>query len=146
MNSNRTSSGVLTPQEALIYAMFAAAASDRTVSQPELLRINSMVAELPAFRSLGGDWMSREAQDCGRLLSKPDGMGKVVQMIVGALSPDLRETAYALAAEVASSDLAIKDGEREFLKLLEEALQLDPLLKAALEKAAAVRHRSIPEN
>ncbi|NSL71574.1 Tellurite resistance protein TerB [Hyphomicrobium sulfonivorans] len=126
--------------------MFAAAASDRTVSQPELLRINSMVAELPAFRSLGGDWMSREAQDCGRLLSKPDGMGKVVQMIVDALSPDLRETAYALAAEVASSDLAIKDGEREFLKLLEEALQLDPLLKAALEKAAVVRHRSIPEN
>ncbi|MBI1649658.1 tellurite resistance TerB family protein [Hyphomicrobium sulfonivorans] len=146
MNSNGTSSGVLTPQEALIYAMFAAAASDRTVSQPELLRINSMVAELPAFRSLGGDWMSREAQDCGRLLSKPDGMGKVVQMIVDALSPDLRETAYALAAEVASSDLAIKDGEREFLKLLEEALQLDPLLKAALEKAAVVRHRSIPEN
>ncbi|KWT70094.1 hypothetical protein APY04_1132 [Hyphomicrobium sulfonivorans] len=126
--------------------MFAAAASDRTVSQPELLRINSMVAELPAFRSLGGDWMSREAQDCGRLLSKPDGMGKIVQMIVGALSPDLRETAYALAAEVASSDLAIKDGEREFLKLLEEAMQLDPLLKAALEKAAVVRHRSILEN
>ncbi|WP_157066635.1 tellurite resistance TerB family protein [Hyphomicrobium sulfonivorans] len=146
MNSNGTSSGVLTPQEALVYAMFAAAASDRTVSQPELLRINSMVAELPAFRSLGGDWMSREAQDCGRLLSKPDGMGKIVQMIVGALSPDLRETAYALAAEVASSDLAIKDGEREFLKLLEEAMQLDPLLKAALEKAAVVRHRSILEN
>ncbi|MDH4980755.1 Tellurite resistance protein TerB [Hyphomicrobium sp. D-2] len=126
--------------------MFAAAASDRTVSQPELLRINSMVAELPAFRALSGDWMSREAQDCGRLLSKPDGMGKVVQMIVAALSPDLRETAYALAAEVAASDLAIKDGEREFLKLLEEALQLDALLKAALEKAALVRHRSIPEN
>lgn len=146
MNSSRSGPEFLTPQEALIYAMFAAAASDRTVSQPELLRINSMIAELPAFRALDGDWMSREAQDCGRLLSKPDGMHKVVQMIVAALSPDLRETAYALAAEVAASDLAIKDGEREFLKLLDEALQLDALLKAALEKAALVRHRSIPEN
>lgn len=146
MNSNETAPAVLAPQEALIYAMFAAAASDRSVSQPELARINSMVAELPAFRAVSGDWLGREAQDCGRILSRPDGMLKVIRLIVASLPPDLCETAYALAAEVTASDVTIRDGERDFLKLLGEALQLDALAMAALDKAAHVRHRSVPEN
>jgi len=133
----------LSPQEALIYAMVAVAASDRTIAEKELARINSMVSELPVFRDIDGAWLSREAQDCGRILARPDGMAKVVRLIVEALPVPLRETAYALAAEVAASDLTIKDGERDFLSLLAEGLQLDGLVRAALERCANARHRRI---
>ncbi len=129
----------LTPQEALIYTMVAVAASDRAISEKELARINSMVVQLPVFRDIDGEWLSREAQDCGRILARPEGMTKVVRLI----SEALRETAYALAAEVAVSDLAIKASEKDFLSLLAEGLQLDELVRAALERAAAVRHRQI---
>ena len=133
----------LTPQEALIYTMVAVAASDRAISEKELARINSMVIQLPVFRDIDSAWLSREAQDCGRILARPGGMEKVVRLIVDALPVPLRETAYALAAEVAASDLTIKAGERDFLSLLAEGLQLDELVRAALERAAAVRHRQI---
>ncbi len=133
----------LSPQEALIYAMVTVAAADRTISEQELLRINTMVRELPAFRGLEGTWLSHEAQDCGRILGKPDGVEKVVRMIVEALPHGLHETAYALAAEVAASDLAIKDDERNFLTLLAEGLQIDPLVRAALERSAHARHRPV---
>lgn len=133
----------LTPQEALIYTMVAVAASDRAISEKELARINSMVVQLPVFRDIDGEWLSREAQDCGRILARPEGMTKVVRLISEALPVPLRETAYALAAEVAASDLAIKAGEKDFLSLLAEGLQLDELVRAALERAAAVRHRQI---
>ena len=133
----------LSPQEALIYAMVTVAAADRTISEHELARINTMVRELPAFRGLEDTWLVREAQNCGKILSKPGGVKSVVSMVAAALPPGLRETAYALAAEVAASDLAIKDDERDFLALLAEGLGIDPLVRAALERGAHARHRPV---
>jgi uncharacterized membrane protein YebE (DUF533 family) len=130
----------LSPQEALIYVMFTAAAADRTISEVELQRIGSMVNELPVFRATDGDWLAREAQDCGRILSRPDGVRQVLTLIGEALPEPLHETAYALAAEVAASDLTVKDAEIDFLEMLAEALGLDELVCAALERGARARH------
>lgn len=135
-------SATLSPQEALIYAMVAAAAADRTIAQIEIERMHSMVRELPAFRGLDDAWFGREAQACGKLLSRPDGVNKVVRLIGEALIGELRETAYALAAEVAASDLALQADEKSFLDLLGEGLRLDELTRAALQRTARVRHRS----
>jgi uncharacterized membrane protein YebE (DUF533 family) len=143
VHSKQAARPKLNPQEALIYAMVTAAAADRTMSEAELARINTMIRELPAFRGLEDTWLIREAQDCGKLLAKPDGVVKVVRLIVEALPGELRETAYALAAEVAASDLAIKDDERNFLALLAEGLQLDALVQAALERGAHARHKAV---
>ncbi|CAN1722584.1 DUF533 domain-containing protein [Hyphomicrobium sp. 1Nfss2.1] len=132
----------LSPQEALIYAMVAAAAADRTIAQIEIERMHSMVRELPAFRGVDDAWFGREAQACGKLLSRPDGVNKVVRLIGEALIGELRETAYALAAEVAASDLALQADEKSFLDLLGDGLRLDELTRAALQRTARVRHRS----
>jgi len=122
--------------------MVAAAAADRTIAQIEIERMHSMVRELPAFRGLDDAWFGREAQACGKLLSRPDGVNKVVRLIGEALIGELRETAYALAAEVAASDLALQADEKSFLDLLGDGLRLDELTRAALQRTARVRHRS----
>ena len=132
----------LSPQEALIYAMVAVAAADRTIAQIEIERMHSMVRELPAFRGVDDAWFGREAQACGKLLSRPDGVNKVVRLIGEALIGELRETAYALAAEVAASDLALQADEKSFLDLLGDGLRLDELTRAALQRTAHVRHRA----
>lgn len=133
----------LSPQQALIYAVVAAAAVDRQISRVELERINSMVGELPAFRGLEENWFVEEGQRCGRLLARPDGLATVLRSIGRALSLPLRETAYALAAEVTGSDLALRDAERRFLDLLAAELGIDDLLKAALDRAVQVRHHQL---
>ena len=133
----------LSPQEALIYAMMTVAAVDRQVSEQELSRIGGIVKELPAFSGFGSDWLSREAQDCGRILAKPGGVERVLEMIAAALPPELYETAYVLAAEVAASDLAIKAEETQFLELLADELGLDELICAALERGARARHQTL---
>jgi uncharacterized membrane protein YebE (DUF533 family) len=133
----------LTPQEALIYAMVTVAAADRLMAEKELARMNTMIRELPAFRDVDDAWLIREAQDCGKLLGKPDGVAKVVRLIVAALPGELHETAYALAAEIAASDLAIKDDERNFLAMLGDALRIDHLVRAALERSATARHGTL---
>jgi uncharacterized membrane protein YebE (DUF533 family) len=132
----------LTPQEALIYVMVTTAAADRQITEVEIERIGSMVNDLPVFRSIDSDWLVREAQDCGRLLTKPDGMRRVLALVGETLPDHLHETAYALAAEVAASDLAVKVEEMDFLELLADELGLDELICAALERCARARHRT----
>ena len=64
--------------------------------------------------------------------------------LVGKALPDqLRETAYALAAEVAASDLTVKDVEMGLLEMLADELGLDDLVCAALERGARARHRTV---
>lgn len=135
--------GRLMPQEALIYAMMTTSAVDRRISDAELSLIGSIIQQLPAFEGHDRDWLLAEAQDCGRVLVRPDGMKAVLDLIVAALPEHLRETAYALAAEVAASDLKIRAEEVRFLELLGQALELDKLICAALERAAKARHRKL---
>lgn len=133
----------LMPQEALIYAMITISAVDRTISDEELRRIGSIVGELPPFEGFNRDWLVNEAQACGRLLGKPDGLKTVLALIKDTLPRRLYETAYVLAAEVAASDLHVRPEEIRCLELLADTLELDKLTCAALERAARARHQRV---
>ncbi len=63
-------------------------------------------------------------------------------LIREGLPDTMFETAYALAAEVAASDLDVRDEEVRFMEMLADTLGLDALVCAALERGARVRHRS----
>jgi tellurite resistance protein len=131
----------LSPPVALIYAMVTCSAADRTITTEELARIGSIVRELPAFRAYTDDWLADAAQECGKVLKKPDGVGAVLDLIKSSLAPRLYETAYVLCAEVAASDLAVHADEERFLALLATALELDKLTCVTLERAARARHQ-----
>ena len=133
----------LTPQEALIYAMVTVAAVDRQITRVELDRINGMVRELPALRGIEDSWLSNEAQSlrtnscqAGRRHDRrrDDRRGAAIRTCA---RPRTRWRPRS-----AASDLAIKDDERDFLELLANALQLDPLVRVALDYSANARHRT----
>ncbi len=131
----------LTIPQALIHTMITIAAVDRNISDNELRRIGSLVKDLPAFKDFDPDLLVEEAQSCGAELSKPNGLEVVLTRIYEALPVKLHETAYVLAADVAASDLRVKDEEIRFLEMLAEKLELDKLTCAALERAARARHQ-----
>jgi tellurite resistance protein len=133
----------LSSQKALIFAMITISAVDRKISDEELRRIGSIVAELPAFDGYNRDWLLDEAQACGRMLVRPNGLADVLQLVRRTLPRRLFETAYVLAAEVAASDLHVRDEEIRCLELLAETLELDKLTCAALERAARARHQRV---
>lgn len=136
-------SDVLSPPEALIYAMVTVSAADRAITTEEINRIGSIVRELPPFRAYTADWFADAAQSCGTLLRKPNGVDKVLALVKANLAPELYETAYVLSAEVAASDLSVHADEEKFLTLLATALGLDELVCAALRRAARARHHQV---
>jgi len=130
-------------QEALVYLMVILSASDRDMGDEELARIGAIVRTLPAFRGFEQARTLAVAQDCQRLLQEEAGLSGVLDLITGALSPELRETAYALAVDIASADLTVKLEEDRILQLLRERFGLDRGTGLAIECAARIRHRPI---
>lgn len=129
--------------EALIFAMVTIAAVDREISDNELQRIGRIVSNLPVFRDFDLDSLVHTAEACGNVLSGDDGLEKVLEKIGHAIPPRLRETAYALAVEIAAADLSVSQEESRFLEMLADRLELDKLNTVAIERGARARHRVI---
>jgi tellurite resistance protein len=133
----------ITPHEALIYVMITTAAADRQISDRELDRIAQIVRHLPVFMGYDMDNLAKAAERCGDLLSNEEGLDEMLELIASALPKKLYETAYALAVEVAAADLKVPDEEIRLLELLRDALNLDKLVTAAIERGARARHQTL---
>ncbi|MEZ5923495.1 MAG: tellurite resistance TerB family protein [Hyphomicrobiaceae bacterium] len=133
----------LSHHEALIYVMVTISAVDRAMSDAELSRIGQIVSNLPVFQDFDENDLVTTAQACGEVLAGDDGLNKGLGLIKRALPSHLRETAYALAVEVAAADLQIQKEERRFLEMLAEHLEISKLVVAAIERGARARHRTL---
>ncbi len=133
----------ITPHEALIYVMITTAAADRQISDRELERIAEIVRHLPVFMGYDVNNLAKTAERCGDLLSNEEGLDDMLELIAAALPKKLHETAYALAVEVAAADLKVPDEEIRLLELLRDALNLDKLVTAAIERSARARHQTL---
>ena len=127
-------------QTALIYTMVMVSAADRDMTDPELQTIGDIVKHLPVFADYDLSLITKTAQDCAQLLSDPDGLDKGLAMIGEALPEKLRETAYALACDVAAADGRVTQEELRLLEWLRHGLNIPRLDAAAIEYGAKVRY------
>jgi tellurite resistance protein len=128
------------PQTALVFTMVLVSAAEGVMTDAELETIGRMVRHLPVFRSFDEERLPAVGRDCAELLKDDDGLDLAFDMISEALPPPLRETAYALACDVAAADGTLADEERRLLDLLRGRLQIDRLVAAALERSTYARH------
>ena len=125
---------------ALVYVMVTISAVDRTMTDDELARIGEIVTNLPIFADYDEERLVKTAEACGEILSSDGGLEQVLRLVHGALPPKLRETAYAVALEVAAADHQVKPEEIRFLEMLGDSLELDTLTKAAIERGIRARN------
>lgn len=130
-------------QEALVYLMVILSASDRDMGDEELARIGAIVRTLPAFHGFEQARTLAVAQDCQLLLQEEAGFAGVLDLIAETLSPELRETAYALAVDIAAADLDIKLEEDRVLELVRRRFDIERGTGLAIERAARIRHRRV---
>jgi tellurite resistance protein len=126
--------------EALIYTMVTMSAVDRAMTDAELARIGEIVSNLPIFADYDGERLVQASETCGEVLSQSNGLQQVLQLIRSALPKTLRETAYAVALEVAAADLDVRPEETRFLEMLRDNLELDTLTTAAIERGIRARN------
>ena len=133
----------LSHHAALVYVMVTVSAVDRTMTDDELARIGEIVTNLPVFADYDEERLVKTAEACGEVLSADGGLEQVLRLVHEALPPKLRETAYAVALEVAAADHQVKPEEIRFLEMLGDALELDTLTRAAIERGIRARNTTL---
>lgn len=130
----------MSPQDALVAVMIAISASDEQMRTAELVAIQRIVNHLPVFAGYDGDRIRLVAQTVFDLFEEEDGLAALFGLIRDALPEHLRETAYAMACDVASADGKLHEVELRMLEEVREELAIDRLHAAAIEWGARVRH------
>ena len=127
--------------EALICTMVLVAAADGGMTDREIGVMSGQVQTLPAFRDFSAERLDIATETAVELLNEEDGLRHAARLIRVALSPRLRETAYALACEVIAADEVAGQQSLEMLAFVQSELHLDRLVAAAIERGVRARHQ-----
>lgn len=131
---------MLTKHQALVYSMVVMAAADQEMSDAELLKIREIVSFLPVFRDYDPEQLPADAGACSEVLIEEEGFDRVLDLVRECLPVTLRETAYALAVEVAAADLEAAEEELNLLQMIRHHLEIDRLIAAGIERGARARY------
>ncbi len=128
---------------ALIYTMVLLSAADSDMTDNELFTIGEIVRTLPVFKDYDPERLTKTAEDCAEILAQDGGLDAVMGLIVEALPQKLRETAYALACDVAAADGKVRQEELRLLEYIRRYLSVGRLPAAAIERGARARHMTL---
>lgn len=127
------------PQAALIYIMVMVSAADNDMADSELRVIGDMVKHLPVFANYDEKRLTQDLKACAIMLGRDAGLEEALKTVKAALPPKLRETAYAVACDVAAAGGEISQETLRLLELLRHRFGIDRLVAAALERGARAR-------
>jgi tellurite resistance protein len=131
--------------EALVCTMVLVAAADGGMTDREIGVMAGQVQTLPAFRDFSTRALDVATEAAVELLNEEYGLRHAGRLIRAALSPRLRETAYALACEVIAADDVAGQESLEMLAFVAAELHLDRLVAAAIERGVRARHQAVED-
>ncbi|MCH8952989.1 MAG: tellurite resistance TerB family protein [Proteobacteria bacterium] len=131
----------LNPQDALVAVMVAVSAVDQNMTDSELASISAIIDILPVFHNYDRGRTGTVANMVADLFEEEDGLDALLGLVEHALPDHLRETAYALACDVAAADKRVNMYELRFLEMLRDDLRVGRLAAAAIERGARARHQ-----
>lgn len=131
-------------QRALVDFMVVISACDAEMTDSELRTIGATVTNMPIFRGFDSNALPKLAAETAARINRDGDLTHLIEGIANNVPAELTETAYVCAAEVAAADGLDRREERRVLNLIAQALKLDPLVAAAIERAAHARQRRLP--
>jgi tellurite resistance protein len=134
---------MLDPHGALIYTMVIVSAADRDMTDAELSTIGDIVGHLPVFRAFDREQLPGVLDDCTKLLNRENGLEEAFAAIKKTLPANLRETAYAIACDVAAADGEATQEELRVLEMMRHRLNIDRLIAAGIERGARARFQRL---
>lgn len=129
------------PQEGIIFLMVIMSAADREMNDLELAKMGRLTRYLPVFKDFEEEDLLPTTRRCSALLAEPEGLANTLKIVKEAIPERLYDTAYAVAVDLASADMAIRIEEIRVLQLVRDLFGLDKLTCAAIERGAIARFR-----
>jgi hypothetical protein len=112
------------PQEGFAGVLLAASACDGHIADEEVQSLVTALARMKMYQNVhAGKFNSMMDRLLGVL--KRGGPGKLIEMALPAVPPELRETAFANACNILLADGVVESDEKEFMDDLLIKLELD---------------------
>src|SRR6201994_671194 len=127
--------------EALVLTMVLVSAADGGMTDREIGVMSALVQTLPAFEDFTREALADVTERAAELLNDDDGLAHAARLMRDALKPKLRETAYALACEVAAGGQGAKRQTLDMLDFVRGELGLDQLISVAIERGVRARYQ-----
>lgn len=130
----------LTAAESFAAVALAAVASDGYLSEEEAQSIPFTLSRMKLFEQYSDDMMRRLFD---KLLGKlqRDGVGSLFATANESLPQDLRETAFAVAADLVLADGVVTEEERSFLDELFRALGISEEIATKVIDVMVIKNR-----
>jgi hypothetical protein len=138
-----TAAPSLSPQEAIIYLMLTASASDGSINSSELRTIGRVVRSFALFSAEDEERLTTLSNEARSVMASEGGLQKVMDAARQALPEHLAETAYAAVVDVVTADESLNLEEIRMLELIRDALDVSDEGAAAIEHAARARHMTL---
>ena len=140
---------VFTTAEAFAAISVVAIASDGSLSQERANDISSALSRVKVFSNCSGDAISSKStsQAISQMLEKllgllrQDGFNVFFNTAKESLSQNLREAAFAVAADLVLSDSVVTEEERSFLNDLYQALNIDSTIATKIVEIMTIKNR-----
>lgn len=127
------------PHAALIYIMVMISAADSDMADAELRIIGDIVNHLPIFADYDKKRLTQDLRSCATMLGRDAGLEEALKTVKATIPPKLRETAYAIACDVAAAGGEVSQETQRLVDLLRHRLGVDRLVAVAIERGARAR-------
>ena len=138
-----SSTDTMNAPEALILTIVLVSAADGGITDREIGVMSGLVQTLPAFQDFTTDALADVTERAANLLNEDDGLAHAGRLMREALSPKLRETAYALACEIVAGGQGARRQSLDMLDFVRGELGLDTLISAAIERGVRARYQRV---
>ena len=137
------SSDAINAPEALVLTMVLVSAADGGMTDREIGVMSGLVQSLPAFQDFTSAELADVTERAASLLHEDDGLAHAGRLMRAALSPKLRETAYALGCEVVAGGDGARRQSLDMLEFVRGELGIDTLISAAIERGVRARYQRV---
>ena len=126
--------------EAFTAVLTTAMAADGYATDEELRMMRDDLSSMQLFKSLDEEARLHMLDRILKLLQSP-GPEALLTAAQGVLPEELRETAFAMAADMVTSDGSLAEEEQAYLEKLQNTLQISPSLAQSLITAMTIKNR-----
>jgi tellurite resistance protein len=131
----------LSADEAIMTVVLGAIMADGEVDDDEVTRLKAMCVLSPIYAR---NTSERDRNIVQRALNQVSQDGEqAMRRAAAALSPALRETAFAFACDMVLADGVLASSEERFVEQLAETLELAPALARAIVQVTLIRNRDL---
>ncbi|MBW4681750.1 MAG: tellurite resistance TerB family protein [Microcoleus vaginatus WJT46-NPBG5] len=131
----------LSQAEAVAAIAVVAISADGYLLEEERQSLFSVMADLQVFKEYSSRQRLKLLEKLFDLL-RQKGAHTLVYSAKDALSPKLRETAFAVAINMVMADGTLVETEREFLRQLEQVLEIPEACASQMIKSMLIKNKS----